>query len=467
VKALLRPERPFASRAEALHDMTRLAREGAPVTSDEGPAYCVDPPGRDILATPAEVDAADCADCKKQSLRAARKALDEGHQVDLAFSNTGRPQEHMWIRIDGVPVDPAVAAGMPPPPADVYRGGVIVSMNSQHWAATHTAAGSSSPGGFDQFLQAATGAVHARFPWIQLLSLQRAAAGLAMAQTSGFGPSPEAVAVVQIATSSAGGAMTGDQVKREMRRGQNALQLVDGNRANLDSWLWAADGSPIPPWKQGQHAGEQGLERLSLWVAAEAHGAVHERKRRLGGQQQQRGGGPGLQPPQAPPPAWRPAGYDRRSYPRGELDERAREDDRNRRQAAQQRPMPRPAPSFFDDPMATGAFLAPQPVPVAYPVPAYPVAPVYAPPPAYAPAPAPVYAPPTYAPSSAQQGQYGQGQAEPQSEEDVVAEAALLGGLLGGMIGASGGFDAGDDGGGGSAGADDDDPLASYLRPVG
>src|SRR5689334_16619452 len=106
--SLLRPERPYASRAEALHDMARLVREGGPVTASEGPTYCLDPPGRDILATPHEVDNARCADCKKLSIRAARKALDAGHQVDLVFSTTGRPTEHVWIRVDGNPVDPSV-----------------------------------------------------------------------------------------------------------------------------------------------------------------------------------------------------------------------------------------------------------------------------------------------------------------------------------------------------------------------
>lgn len=124
--AFLRPERPYRSRAEQLHDMARLVFEGPAVTRPVPPPFCFDPEGRDILATPAEVDAAACAECKKQAIRRARELIDQGRDVDLVFSVVGGRVQHVSIRVDGVPEDPAARAGMPPAPSDINRGAVIV-----------------------------------------------------------------------------------------------------------------------------------------------------------------------------------------------------------------------------------------------------------------------------------------------------------------------------------------------------
>ena len=124
---LARPEYPYRTRAAYLRAMAALVREGGSAT-DAAPGYCVDPVGRDIFATPDEIEAKSCVDCKKHAILAATRARAAGHQVDLAISVTGRPHEHVWIRVDGIPVDPSVAAGMPPPAPALYRGGVIVSV---------------------------------------------------------------------------------------------------------------------------------------------------------------------------------------------------------------------------------------------------------------------------------------------------------------------------------------------------
>ena len=126
--ALLRPERPYESRVELLLDVATLVLQGPSVDDAALPLYCLDPDGRSILATPAEIAAAKCAECQKHSILAARKALDRGHRVELVVSNTGRPDEHMWIRVDGIPDDPSVKAGMPPPPDDMRVGAVIVEI---------------------------------------------------------------------------------------------------------------------------------------------------------------------------------------------------------------------------------------------------------------------------------------------------------------------------------------------------
>lgn len=123
--AFLRPERPYASRVEALHDWGALVQEGGPVTGPP-PAYCPDPDGRDILATPEEIDQKRCAECKKHAIREARVQLDAGHEVDLVFSVSGSKTEHISIRVNGVPFDPAREAGMPPLAPNINRGAVIV-----------------------------------------------------------------------------------------------------------------------------------------------------------------------------------------------------------------------------------------------------------------------------------------------------------------------------------------------------
>ena len=76
--------------------------------------FCPDPAGRDILATPEEVAAAACGDCKKLSILAARRAIAEGaHLVELCMTVSDAQEEHVFLRVDGQYVDPAVLAGMP------------------------------------------------------------------------------------------------------------------------------------------------------------------------------------------------------------------------------------------------------------------------------------------------------------------------------------------------------------------
>lgn len=104
--------------------MVRLVREGPP-PGPGSPHYCLDPPGRDVLASAAETAAARCAECKKLATLAARRALDEGHEVDLVFS-MGSGVGHVTIRVDGVPQDPSVDAGLEGVPEGINHRAVIV-----------------------------------------------------------------------------------------------------------------------------------------------------------------------------------------------------------------------------------------------------------------------------------------------------------------------------------------------------
>ena len=79
----------------------------------DGKGFCLDPAGRDILATPEKVLAAECADCKKLCILAARRAIDAGVRlVELCMTVTDNPEEHVFIRVDGQYRDPAQEAGM-------------------------------------------------------------------------------------------------------------------------------------------------------------------------------------------------------------------------------------------------------------------------------------------------------------------------------------------------------------------
>jgi hypothetical protein len=78
-------------------------------------SFCLDPNGTDVLATPAAVLEAACGDCKKLSILAARRYIEAGaRRVELCMTvDTELDQEHVFLRVDGQLVDPAVDAGMP------------------------------------------------------------------------------------------------------------------------------------------------------------------------------------------------------------------------------------------------------------------------------------------------------------------------------------------------------------------
>ena len=112
---MFRPEVPMTSRKAVLEEMGRLVIESPPLRTSSGPSkYCADPNGRDILATPEEIAAARCGDCKKLSMLAARRAIDAGaKRVELAMTVTDEPDEHVFIIVDGEFRDPAREVGMP------------------------------------------------------------------------------------------------------------------------------------------------------------------------------------------------------------------------------------------------------------------------------------------------------------------------------------------------------------------
>lgn len=78
-------------------------------------AFCPDPPGRDVVLTPAEMIELACGDCKKLCVLEARRLIDEGgcRSVELCMTVTDDPEEHVFLRVDGRFRDPAAEAGMP------------------------------------------------------------------------------------------------------------------------------------------------------------------------------------------------------------------------------------------------------------------------------------------------------------------------------------------------------------------
>jgi len=112
---MFRPEVPMTSRKAVLEKMGELVIESPSLRTSSGPSrYCADPGGRDILATPEEIAAARCGDCKKLTTLAARRAIDAGaKRVDLAMTVTDEPDEHVFMIVDGEFRDPAREAGMP------------------------------------------------------------------------------------------------------------------------------------------------------------------------------------------------------------------------------------------------------------------------------------------------------------------------------------------------------------------
>ena len=121
---MFRPEVPMTSRKAVLEEIGRLVIESPPLRTSGGPShYCADPGGRDILATPEEIAAARCGDCKKLTTLAARRAIDRGaKRVDVCMTVTDEPDEHVFMIVwwsdqgsdqDGEFRDPAREAGMP------------------------------------------------------------------------------------------------------------------------------------------------------------------------------------------------------------------------------------------------------------------------------------------------------------------------------------------------------------------
>jgi hypothetical protein len=112
---MFRPEVPMTSRKAVLEEIGRLVIESPPLRTSGGPSrYCADPGGRDILATPEEIAAARCGDCKKLTTLAARRAIDAGaKRVDVCMTVTDEPDEHVFMIVDGEFRDPAREAGMP------------------------------------------------------------------------------------------------------------------------------------------------------------------------------------------------------------------------------------------------------------------------------------------------------------------------------------------------------------------
>jgi hypothetical protein len=110
---MFRPE--VTSHRVLLRAMKGIILSGpAPAGSEQG--FCSDPKGRDILTSLEEAAAASCGDCKKLSMVAARRIIESQgcRRVDLCITVSPDPEEHVFLRVDGRYVDPAVEAGMPP-----------------------------------------------------------------------------------------------------------------------------------------------------------------------------------------------------------------------------------------------------------------------------------------------------------------------------------------------------------------
>lgn len=113
--------RPWVpSRRAYLQAMKGLVLSSSPLPEPRGVGgvelpFCADGPGNDRLMTLEEVLSSTCGDCKKLSILAARRYIEAGaRRVDLCMTVTPPPQdEHVFLRVDGRFVDPAVEAGMP------------------------------------------------------------------------------------------------------------------------------------------------------------------------------------------------------------------------------------------------------------------------------------------------------------------------------------------------------------------
>lgn len=111
---MFRPD--ITSYRDYLAAMAGLVLTSPPLPPGDGETkpFCSDPSGRDYLASPEEVAAAACGDCKKLSILAARRAIDAGAaKVELCITVSDDPEEHVFIRVDGQIRDPAQEAGMP------------------------------------------------------------------------------------------------------------------------------------------------------------------------------------------------------------------------------------------------------------------------------------------------------------------------------------------------------------------
>jgi hypothetical protein len=481
--ALLRPEVSIESRAAYLRVLGEHIRRGPAPPASLRLRWCRDPEGRDIFAAPYEIARQRCADCKKLSVLAARRALDAGHDVDLVMTSDMEPEQHVWLRIDGRHVDPSIAAGMPP--IDPRRRERPVIVNVSHLYRPHLhAAGPGDPsagfradiqrGDYQRIVMAAE-LIRRRFPWTSDM-IDYVVFGLCAAWREKLAPQ----AGTRPSWLMFGGGtvdpsieslrrtfldrFNGDDAawKRSIERGRRVLGLFYRALASnggapakaVDAMIFDAGGNFIPPWKPGATPTPNEADHLAIQIAAEADGYV-----------QRRFGQNLVQPPRPPVTApSRPSAPPSRAY--------APVPSRPAPPAPPARPYA-PPPTAYGAPVeAPSRGYVPRPVVVremppgygvrplvgAYGAPAYPEpvygygVPVYGVPGYGAPA-YPVAAPP---PPPLDLGPVDQ----PPSDDgipDDPGEAAFLGAVLGELVSSGALGDGGDLGLGGAGGMDDVD----------
>jgi len=299
--ALLRAEVPYESRAEYLRELGRLARRGPAPPDTLVLPWCRDPEGRDIFATPSEIAKAPCADCKKQAVLAARRAIDAGHRVDFVMTSDSLPEQHIWIRIDGVQVDPSIPAGMPP--LDPRRRERPIIVNVSHWYEPHHHAagpgGASDPsGGFKadivrgdaQRITMAGQIVGRRFPWT-LGMVEYIVPGLyaawreKLAPNAGVKTSDDKSVNATYRTfldrfndDEAAWTRSLNRGRRVLRAFYSALASNGGPLAQrIDSLIFDAGGNYLAPWPRGANPTPDQADVLAMQIAAEADGYVQRR----------------------------------------------------------------------------------------------------------------------------------------------------------------------------------------------
>jgi hypothetical protein len=313
-----------------VRDAARLVTEGGPVSGD-APVYGLDEDVQ-VLAWPEEVRRCPTcrADCKRQSMRAARRAVDEGHRVELVIT-TGNDPAHMAIRVDGVLVDPSEHAGAGRAPDEVWQGAIIVGvepMFSHHLergglrvgatATQHTAALAEQEAPRLLLYEAAGERLTARYPW---LGYRRDPSGRVVL---GATQVPAAVVALKLAdhvqhfhgdSDPMGQALRSlwsalgnddDHLRLFVEHATKALHLVNealkgqGKPKHVDDMI---AGPPWPRERQPAHKNWQEWDRLMVSVAADALGyrVARTYQRRTQGPAP-RPAPPGRPPPLPPPP---------------------------------------------------------------------------------------------------------------------------------------------------------------------
>jgi hypothetical protein len=295
---LIRALRPYRSRAEFVRDAARLVTEGGPVVGD-APAYGLDEDVQ-LLAWPEEVQRCPTcrADCKRQSLRAARWAVDQGYRVELVITTSNDPA-HMAIRVDGGLIDPSEQAGAGHAPDEVWQGAIIVGvdpMYSHHLerglrvgatATQHTARLSEQEAPRLLLYEAAGERLVAQYPW---LTYRRDASGRVV---TGSTQVPAAVVALKLAdhvqhfhgdSDPMGQALRSmwaalgnddDHLRLFVEHAATALRLVHdalqgtGKTQHVDSMI---AGPPWPQERQPAHKNWQEWDRLMVSIAADALG---------------------------------------------------------------------------------------------------------------------------------------------------------------------------------------------------